>query len=79
MYLVVPFCYYDLMNHEKIDHCIETLSLRGCTEVCEVIRLLEEGEALPETAELNDDEREAVLNELKAVMAIYTERKGPAF
>lgn len=65
------------MNRAKIDHCVETLSLRGCTEVCEVIRLLEEGTPLFETTELTDDEREAVLNELKSVMAVYAERKGP--
>lgn len=64
------------MNREKIDRCVETLSLRGCTEVYEVIRLLEEGKYLPETAELADDERNAVLNELKSVMAVYAERKG---
>lgn len=64
------------MNREKIDCCVETLSLRGCTEVCEVIRLLEEGTSLPETAELTDDEREAVLKELKSVMAVYAARKG---
>ena len=64
------------MNREKIDRCVETLSLRGCTEVYEVIRLLEEGKCLSETAELADDERNAVLNELKSVMAVYAERKG---
>lgn len=64
------------MNREKIDRCVETLSLRGCTKVCEVIRLLEEGTPLPETTELTEDEREAVLNELKSVMAVYAERKS---
>lgn len=64
------------MNREKIDRCVETLSLRGCAKVCEVIRLLEEGTPLSETTELTEDEREAVLNELKSVMAVYAERKS---
>ena len=65
------------MNRKRIDHCVETLSQRGCAEVNEAIRLLEEGSSLSETAELTDDERGAVLNELKSVMAVYTARKGP--
>jgi len=65
------------MDRKKIDHCVETLSLRGCTEVFEAIRLLGEGTQLSETAELTDNEREAVLNELKSIMAVYAARKGP--
>lgn len=64
------------MNREKIDHCVETLSLRGCTEVWEAIRLLEEDVSIPEISELNDNEKQAVLNELKSIMAVYGERKN---
>ena len=35
------------------------------------IRRLEAGEILPETAELDIEERRAVLRELKDVMAVY--------
>lgn len=66
------------MNRKKIDHCVETLSAKGCTEVLETIRLLEEGVSLAEVAELTDNEREAVLHELKSIMAVYAERKGKA-
>lgn len=65
------------MNREKINHCVETLGMRGCTEVLESIRLLEAGTSLPETAELTNNECEAVLNELKSAMAVYTARNQP--
>jgi hypothetical protein len=64
------------MNQEKIDRCVEMLSLQGCTAVLAIICQLEAGLSLPETAELTADESRAVLEELKTIMAVYGERKG---
>lgn len=63
------------MNRKNIDHCVETLSLKGCAEVWRVIAELETGHVLPETAALTEAERQAVLAELKSIMAVYQERK----
>lgn len=59
------------MNQNKIDFALETLCQRGCVEVSRIIRALEQGESLPELADMDPAERQAVLQELKAVMAVY--------
>jgi len=61
------------MNRQRIDHCIEVLCNDGCRQVWHHIRRLESGDTLPETESLTDQERQAVLAELKAVMAVYGE------
>ena len=61
------------MNQSKIAHCIEVLCQRGCKEVSRVILALERGEAMAEVRELNEDECQAVLHELKSIMAVYRE------
>ncbi len=63
------------MNQAKTDQCIETLCQRGCAEVLNIIRALERGESLPELLGLDPLERRTVLQELKAIMAVY-ESKG---
>jgi len=59
------------MNQQSIDHCVEALCDKGCKEVWNDIQRLEAGEVLPETQALTEQERHAVLSELKAVMAVY--------
>jgi hypothetical protein len=59
------------MRSKQIDHCIERLCLKGCRSVREDIRLLEQGQALPELSALDDLARQAVLKELRAIMAVY--------
>jgi len=63
------------MDQTKIDHCVETLSQNGCTEVWVIIGLLEHGLGMEETAALSLEERQAVLAELKSIMAVYQGRK----
>ncbi|MDD5329019.1 MAG: hypothetical protein PHX38_03380 [Sulfuricella sp.] len=62
------------MNHPKIAHCVETLCQKGCKEVSRLILTLERGEPVAEVLELPPAERQAVLDELKAIMAVYDER-----
>jgi len=61
------------MDQSKIAHCIEVLCQKGCKEVSLVILALERGEPVAEAQELNEGERQAVLKELKSIMAVYQE------
>lgn len=61
------------MDHSKIAHCIEALCQRGCKEVSLIILALERGETMAEAQELDAEERQAVLHELKSIMAVYRE------
>jgi hypothetical protein len=61
------------MDQSKIAHCIEFLCQRGCKEVSLIILALERGETMAEVQELNEDERQVILHELKSIMAVYQE------
>ncbi len=59
------------MDQAKIHHCIEVLCLKGCSEVTRIIGVLERNEAQTETDALDAEEREEVVRELRAIMAVY--------
>ncbi len=59
------------MRSKQIDQCIERLCQKGCRSVRQDIRLLEQGQALPELSALDDLARQAVLKELRSIMAVY--------
>ena len=59
------------MNRHLVDRCVEALCRKGCRSVWQDIRRLESGEDLPETGRLSDNERQAIIDELKAVMDVY--------
>jgi len=61
------------MDQSKIAHCIEVLCQKGCKEVSLIVLALERGEPMAEVQELNEGERQAVLHELKSIMAVYQE------
>ena len=61
------------MDQTKITHCIEALCQKGCKEVARLILALERDEPVEEARELSREERQTVLVELKAVMAVYGE------
>lgn len=63
------------MDPSKIDHCVETISQRGCTEVWEIIGMLEQNRSISEADALTQEERLAVLAELKSIMAVYQGKK----
>jgi hypothetical protein len=50
---------------------VEVICERGCRLVREAIDTLEQGQELPETADLSAAERAWVLAELKSIMAVY--------
>jgi hypothetical protein len=55
---------------------VEGICERGCRQVWDAIDRLEQGQDLPETADLSGAERAWILAELKSVMAVYGERCG---
>ena len=59
------------MQNTTIESCIEAICEKGCRQVRSDIRSLEQGRTLPEWSHLDTDERQRVLRELKAVMAVY--------
>lgn len=54
-----------------MEHCVEVLCDKGCRAVWADIRRIEAGDIVPEIAELSAEERHAVLDELRNVMAVY--------
>ena len=50
---------------------VESICELGCERVNEIIAELESGQRVHETAELSSIDKQTVLHELKAIMAIY--------
>jgi len=65
------------MDQNRIDHYVEILCEKGCREVWLDIQRLEAGESVAEVNDLAPDERRAVLQELKDVMAVYGDEGCP--
>jgi len=63
------------MHNPLIDQHITQICELGCTRVKQIIVILEQGQIPPETDSLQDAERKLVLDELKAIMAVYNTRK----
>ncbi len=61
-------------DHDRINHCIESLCELGCEQARKTINTLEAGNTVAQTANLNSHQRQLVLHELKAIMAVYDER-----
>lgn len=59
------------MNSEKVTKAIEMICEEGCTSVNNMIITLEKGEPSKYTRNLDQKELQAVLLELKAIMAVY--------
>ena len=59
------------MQNMNIDACIEAICKKGCQEVRREIRLLEQGQPLPELLHLSQTARQSVLSELKSIMSVY--------
>jgi hypothetical protein len=56
---------------DKVELCIEALCLQGCNRVFTKIEALKKGQEIRETASLSELERQTVLKELEAIMAVY--------
>ena len=62
-----------LLISAKSQHCVEQLCAEGCQSVRAYIARLERGEPVPQVADLSHEERQQVLAELRAIMAVYDE------
>lgn len=63
------------MHNPQIAQCIERLCQCGCTDVRNTIARLEANQAVAHVEGLTAQERRQVLEELKAIMAVYDVRK----
>ena len=59
------------MNSQHIDQGVERICQKGCQSVREDMLLLERGVILPELRDLDELGRRQVLQELRAIMAVY--------
>lgn len=61
------------MSQQKntIEACVVTLCEQGCNRVNASISALRNGENIPEVAGLSAADRQVVLQELVAIMAVY--------
>ncbi|MGA7801415.1 MAG: hypothetical protein WCC36_11455 [Gammaproteobacteria bacterium] len=64
----------DDIDHSKVERCVEQLCNDGCQAVWGYIEALETGRDLPQASELNGAERQYLLAELQAIMAVYERR-----
>ncbi len=58
-------------DHKSPQAVIEALCAKGCRQVWREIQALEAGDPPEETRGLTGAERDQVLSELKAIMAVY--------
>ena len=62
------------MDTKQVNQCVDALCQCGCDAVRATIEAMEVGADVPQVETLSDEEREVVLDELKAVMAVYDAR-----
>ena len=60
-----------MLNSERVNQCVESLCLNGCSAVRATITALEANLPAAGTEALDAQERRAVLRELQAIMAVY--------
>jgi hypothetical protein len=63
------------MDSNKVNQCVEALCKCGCEAVRATITSMEMGLKLEQTRDLDEQEAETVLDELKAIMAVYDDRQ----
>jgi hypothetical protein len=63
------------MDTKQVNQCVDALCQCGCDAVRATIKAMEIGAEIPQLQTLGHEERQLVLAELKAVMAVYDDRK----
>lgn len=61
-------------RNSAIDQLVETLCGQGCRAVLVYIEALQAGQMRQEFADLGTTQRELLLHELQAIMAVYNNR-----
>lgn len=59
---------------DLVNQCIDAICQNGCDAVRATIAAMESGEPIPQVELLDSAARQLVLDELKAVMAVYDMR-----
>lgn len=59
---------------QKVTECVETLCEAGCDAVRATIKAMEAGHEVAQTTGLSGEQQDRVLEELKAIMAVYDVR-----
>ena len=62
------------MEKRFIEERVTLICELGCVRVREVITTLQQGGATPETEDASEHERQQILHELQAIMAVYDAR-----
>lgn len=62
------------IDDPKLSQYLDHICHQGCTAVREAIEQMEAGDNIPELASLKPAEQARVLEELKAIMAVYDSR-----
>ena len=65
---------HGILSSEQVTQCIDALCQCGCEAVRATITAMEAGIVVPQVDILDEDERRMVLQELKAIMAVYDAR-----
>ena len=58
---------------EQVQHAVESICTLGCNRVNEIIADVDQGKPVKELSGLSDDEITTVKQELKKIMAVYTD------
>ena len=65
-------CRADMTQQKNtVEACVDTLCEQGCSRVNACISALQNGEDVPEVAGLSVADRQVVLQQLVAIMAVY--------
>lgn len=69
----MPGCRDAGMSHlnARVQVCVDRLCEQGCSRVNACILALQNGEEVPEVADMSAVDRQAVLEELVSIMAVY--------
>ncbi|MCW9012458.1 MAG: hypothetical protein OQL06_01645 [Gammaproteobacteria bacterium] len=59
------------MDHAKVSHAVELICNQGCTSVNAIIEVLQNGDSIEQTAQMNPAEVRALIKELKEIMSVY--------
>lgn len=62
------------MSNYKTTKILENICNLGCTRVNEIIEQLERGEKIDETGDLDKNEVDSLVQELKTIMSVYKKR-----
>lgn len=64
-----------MQDQDKYQQCLEAICGSGCEAVRATIEAMEENQEVSQTSSLDEDQRRTILEDLKAIMAVYDDRE----